>query len=48
MPRKPKRNPNQDSFLQVDTHTAPAVPKIREAVAAWVNTSISNVKLWKP
>lgn len=38
MPRKPKRDPNQDSFLQVDTHTAPAVPKIREAVATWVDS----------
>ena len=38
MPRKPKRNPAQPSFLQVDSHTAPAVPKIREAVAAWVDS----------
>ena len=38
MPRKTKRNPDQPSFLQVDSHTAPAVPKIREAVTAWVDS----------
>ena len=38
MPRKTKRDPNQVSFLQVDSHTAPAVPKIREALAAWVDS----------
>jgi type III restriction enzyme len=35
MPSKTKRDPAQASFLQVDTHTAACVPKIREAVAAW-------------
>ena len=38
MPRKPKRNPDQPSFFQVDSHTAPAVPKIREAVTVWVDS----------
>ena len=36
MPRKTKHNPAQDFLLQVDTKTAPCVPKIREEVAAWV------------
>lgn len=38
MPRKAKRNPDQPSFLQVDSHTAPAVPKIRESVTTWVDS----------
>lgn len=37
MPRKAKKPAAQTSFLQVDTKTAPCVPKIREAVAAWVS-----------
>lgn len=38
MPRKPKTNPAQKSFLDVDTKTAPCVPAIREAVAQWVKS----------
>lgn len=36
MPSKTKKSPAQASFLQIDTKTAPCVPKIREEVAAWV------------
>ena len=43
MPRKAKRDPAQSSFLQVDTHTAACVPKIREAVAAWVADGYKGV-----
>lgn len=36
MPRPAKKSAAQTSFLQIDTKTAPCVPKIREAVANWV------------
>lgn len=35
MPRKAKTNPPQDSLFQLDTKTAPLIPKIREEVTAW-------------
>jgi len=35
MPRKKKRDPGQTSFLEIETKTAPCVPKIREAVREW-------------
>jgi type III restriction enzyme len=34
--RQSKRHRDQASFLQLDIKTAPCVPKIREAVEAWV------------
>lgn len=43
MPRKARTPAAQASFLQIDTKTAPCVPKIREEVAAWAADGYQGV-----
>ncbi len=43
MPRKVPKSAAQASFLQIDTKTAPCVPKIREEVAAWAAAGYQGV-----